>query len=179
MNDPEKRTCPFCAEIIKAEAKLCPRCHQWLTLKSFRHPLVMTLTHLVPFLVLWVGGAMLTFSLLDGLQNPRPYYSEFPDSLKIIESRMNWAQTSDGLRIYVVGVLTNTSPIAWREAECGCQFFNASGVMVDASTGHSYIDVCPHDESAFRVVIVPTAPTNDYASFKISVGNAKNAKGLF
>ena len=179
MNDPEKRTCPFCAEIIKAEAKICPRCHQWLTLKSFRHPLVMMLTHVVPMLVLWVGSTVLMFSFLDRLQNPKPYYSEFPGSLKIIESRMNWAQTSTGLRIYVAGVLTNSSSVAWRDAEFDCRFFNADGIMIDADTGRGHIDVCPYDESAFRVAIVPTALTNDYASFKISVGNAKSARGLF
>jgi hypothetical protein len=179
MNDPEKRTCPFCAEIIKAEAKLCPRCHQWLTLKSFRHPLVMMLVHVLPMAVLWVGFMVIIFSFLNRLQNPKPYYSEFPDSLKIIESRMNWAQTDNGLRIYVTGVLTNTSPVAWKDAEFDCRFFDAKGMMVDAAIGSGHLDVCPYDESAFRVAVIPTAQTNDYASFKISVGNARNAKGLF
>lgn len=92
---------------------------------------------------------------------------------------MNWAQTGNGPRIYVAGVLTNTSPAAWRDGEFDCRFFNAKGVMIDADTGHGHIDVCPYGESAFRVAIVPTAPTNDYASFTISVGNARSARGLF
>ena len=177
MNDPEKRTCPFCAEVIKAEAKLCPRCHQWLTLKSFRHPLVMLLVHVVPLAVLWVGGAIFTFSLLDSFQNPKPYYSEFPNSLKIIESRMNWVQTEKGLRIYITGVLTNTSPVTWKEAEFNCRFFDSHGVMLDADTGHGYVAILPYDDTAFRISIIPIARTNDYTSFKISVGNARNANG--
>ena len=179
MNDPEKRTCPFCAEIIHAEAKLCPRCHQWLKLKSFRHPLVSMLLHVVPVTIVWVFLIAAMFSCLDRLQNPKPYYSEFPDSLKIMESHMNWAQTGNGLRIYLAGVLTNTSPAAWRDAEFDCRFFNAKGAMIDAETGHGHIDVCPYGESAFRVAIFPSAPTNDYASFRISVGNARSAKELF
>ena len=177
MNDPEKRTCPFCAEVIKAEAKLCPRCRQWLTLKSFRHPLVMVLTHLVPTLGVWVVFMMAMFSFLDRLQNPKPYYSEFPDSLKIIESRMNWAQTEKGPCIYITGVLTNTSPVAWNGTEFDCRFFDSQGVMLDADTGHGYVTILPHDDSAFRVSLIPTAPTNGYVSFRISVGNARSANG--
>lgn len=177
MNDPEKRICPFCAETIKPEAKLCPRCHQWLTLKSFRHPLVMMLTHVVPILVLWIGSTVVMFSFLDRLQNPKPYYSEFPDSLKVMESHMKWAQTSEGLRIFITGVLTNTSPVAWREVEFDCRFFDFRGVMLDADTGHGYVAILPHDDTAFRVSLIPTTPTNAYVSFRISVGNARNANG--
>ena len=179
MNDTEKRTCPFCAEIIKAEAKLCPRCRQWLTRKSFRHPLVAMLVHVIPMLAIWVVGSVAVFSRFDQMMNPKPYYSEFPGSLKILESHMNWAQTRDGLRVFITGVLTNDSPVAWRSAEFDCRFFNASGVMIDASTGYGGATVSPHDDTAFRVSIIPTAPTNDYASFKVSVGHARNLKGWF
>ena len=58
---------PILRRAIKAEAKLCPHCQQWLTLKSFRHPLVMMLTHLVPMLVVWVVFMMAMFSFLDRL----------------------------------------------------------------------------------------------------------------
>jgi hypothetical protein len=179
MNDPEKRICPFCVESIEVKAKICPHCHQWLTLKSFRHPLVMMLVHVVPVTVVWVVLIAVMFSSLDRLQNPKPYYSEFPNSLKILESRINWAQTENGLRIYVTGVLTNTSPVAWKDAEFDCRFFDSRGMMLDADTGHNYATILPFDEAAFRVSIVPTAPKNNYATFKIFVGNARSARGRF
>jgi hypothetical protein len=49
--------------------------------------------------------------------------------------------------------------------------------MLDADTGHSYVAILPHDDTAFRVSLIPTAPTNGYVSFRISVGNARNANG--
>ncbi len=127
--------------------------------------------------ILWVGFMVVMFSFLDRLQNPKPYYSEFPDSLKVMESHMNWTQTRDGLRIYITGVLTNKSPVTWRETEFDCRFFDSHGVMLDADTGHSYAAILPHDDMAFRVSLIPTAPTNGYVSFRISVGNARNANG--
>jgi hypothetical protein len=179
MNDPEKRICPFCVETINAKAKLCPHCRQWLTWKSFRHPVVAMLVHVVPLVVIWVVLAMVIPARIAHLFNPKPHYSAFPNSLKILESRMNWVQTPKGLRIYITGVLTNTSPVSWGDVEFDCRFFDSHQAMQDADTGRSYVTVAPDDDMAFRVAIIPTAPTNDYASFKIAVGNARNANGMF
>jgi hypothetical protein len=137
------------------------------------------LVHIVPMMFCFIVLVAGMFSVFDRLENPKPYYSEFPNSLKVIESRMNWAQTENGLRIYITGVLTNASPVAWRDAEFDCRFFDSHGAMLDACVGHSYGTVLPCDDRAFRVAIIPIAPTNDYASFKIFAGNARNVKGLF
>jgi hypothetical protein len=179
MNDPEQSTCQFCAEAIKVEAKVCPHCRQWLTLRSFRHPLIFTLCHAVPMLAIWIGGALVVFSRIEQLQNPRPHYSAFPNSLQVLQSRMNWVQTRDGTRIFVVGVLTNTAPVNWRSVEFDCRFFDASGAMVDAGNGYSRAPVCPEDVTAFRVSVIPTAPTNDYTSFTVSVSHATSGTGWF
>ena len=179
MSDPEKRICPFCAEAINLKAKLCPRCRQWLTWRSFRHPVVMVLFHLVPLTIIWAGWGILLLSMLSSFQNPKPYYSEFPNSLKILESRMNWVKTENGLCIYITGILTNTSQVTWNGTEFDCRFFDSHGLMIDAGTGRGYFTVPPAEDAAFRVGINPTAPTNEYASFKIFVSNARNAKGWF
>ena len=179
MNDPLKRICPFCAETIEVKAKLCPHCHQWLTWKSVRHPLISMLVHVVPVTVVWILLGVTAMSSFDRMMNPKPYYSEFPNSLKILQSQMNWAQTGDGLRIYITGVLTNTSPVVWRDAEFDCRFFDSHGAMLDACIGRSYSTVLACDDSAFRVAIIPIAPTNDYATFKVFVGSARNLKGWF
>jgi len=41
-------------------------------------------------------------------------------SLQVVESRMNWVQTRDGLRIFVTGIITNRSQVAWRGVEFEC-----------------------------------------------------------
>jgi hypothetical protein len=137
------------------------------------------LVHLIPMLTIWVAGTVAVFSALDCFQNPRPFYSEFPHALTVLESRLNWAETKDGLRLFITGVLTNDSPVTWGSVEFDCRFFDACGVMVDATTGRGGVTVGSHDDSAFRVSVLPIAPRNDYASLKISVGNARNTKSLF
>ena len=175
----EKCICPFCAETIKVAAKLCPHCRQWLTMRSFRHPLVNLLVVGIPMVLVIVFGALALFSSLDRLSNPKPNYSEFPDSLRILEVNMNWTVVRGELRVYIAGVLTNTSSVTWKDPEVDCRFFNAKGEMIDAATGFGHVTVGPKDDTAFRVSITPTAPTNSYTSFKVSISHARNSRGWF
>lgn len=179
MNDSEQQICRFCAEIISAKAKLCPRCRQWLTMKSFRNPTVGAVCFGVPLMACFVLGALAVLSRIDRLQHPKPYYSEFPDSVRVLESHMNWTVVRDELRIYIAGVLTNSSPVTWKDAEFDCRFFDAKGAMIDTATGFGHFTISPNDDAAFRVSITPTAPTNSYASFKISVSHARNSRSWF
>jgi hypothetical protein len=179
MNIESKKTCPLCAEEIPLRAKLCPRCRQWLSLRSFRHPLVATAVAGLPMVAILVLVAVGFTSAFERLGNPGPHYAEFAHPIKIVESRMNWVETSSGLRLYVTGLLTNQSEQAWKEIEFDCRFFDPTGVMIDAANGRAYLTVLPADNSAFRTSIVPTRATNEYASFKISVNNARNAKAWF
>jgi hypothetical protein len=116
--------------------------------------------------------------------NPPPYYDELLGSIKIVDSRMNWVEKEkepsgrENL-IYITGVITNQSPVAWRHIEFECRFFDTNGTMIDAANGFTYFTIQPNDSSAFRVSVAPTAPTNQYASFKVSATTARNVKGWF
>jgi hypothetical protein len=92
---------------------------------------------------------------------------------------MNWAQTKDGPRIYLTGILTNQSPVAWGGIEFDCRFFDAKGVMVDAANAHASLTIQPNDDAAFRAVVAPGGETNDYHSYKLSIITARNAKAWF
>ncbi|MGD0536804.1 MAG: FxLYD domain-containing protein [Verrucomicrobiota bacterium] len=102
-----------------------------------------------------------------------------PGSLQVLQSRLNWVETKDGLRIFLTGTVTNQSSEAWHDVEFDCRFLDANGVMVDAANARSRFTALPHDDAAFRVVIAPARATNDYASFKVGVGSARVAKGWF
>ncbi len=133
----------------------------------------------VPMACLFIAFVMTFLTLFDRIGNPKPFYSEFPNALRILESKMNWVHSSNGPSIFITGILTNESPAGWKDVEFDCRFFDSSGRLVDAASRRSYSTVAANDDIAFRVAIEPTAPTNRYATFRIGVGSARNAKSWF
>jgi hypothetical protein len=158
---------------------VCPRCRQWLTLRSLRNPAIAVWVYGFPHLVIYALMAVLILTAVNRFQNPKPDYTDFFNSLRVMESRMNWAETSNGPRIYITGILTNQSDIAWRDIELECRFFDTNSVLVDAAHPHAGLTIQPHDDAAFRAVVTPIRATNDYASFRLSVTTARNTKGFF
>lgn len=179
MNDEQTRACPFCAETIKAAAKVCPRCRQALSLRCPRHPITGFFVAILPalaFMFVILGAVVTKF---ERILHPQPYYTEYFGSLRITKSEMNWVPTTNGLRIYLVGLVTNQSHIAWKDLEFECRFFDSNGLLVDAGTGSSRFTVEPNNESAFRVILTPALSTNEYATFRVSVGTARNIRAFF
>lgn len=179
MTPDVSRTCPFCAETIHAAAKVCPRCRQWLSLRSIRHPIVGFLAVSLPVLL---GLGVLRYGVIlrfERMFNPPPFYSEMPNALVILESRMNWVQTTNGPRIYVTGILTNRSAVAWKDIEFECRFFGTNGVMLDAANTQSRFTILAEDDLAFRVVVVPARSAGDYHALKVLISNARNDRALF
>ena len=88
------RTCPYCAESIKPEAKVCPRCRQWLTLRSIRNPAVAAWAYGLPHLVMYAVLGMLILTALNRFQNPNPDYTAFVNSLRVLESHLKIGRAS-------------------------------------------------------------------------------------
>jgi hypothetical protein len=174
-----KRTCPFCAEEINSAAKVCPRCRQCLTLRSFRHPATVLLVIGFPLFLVILALTWTVVRSISRLGNPEPHYTQFLDSIKVLDARMSWIETGNGPSIFVTDMLTNQSAQAWKDLEFECRFYDKSGAMIDAANPRAYYTVLPADDLAFRVSMVPGRVTNEYSSFRISVNNAKNAKGWF
>lgn len=173
------RHCPYCAESIQAKARVCPHCRQWLSLLSFRHPIVGPLILLIPAMACVIAIVLAGAAGLNRLMNPAPYYTDFLDSLRVIQSRLSWVDTTNGPRLYVTGILTNQSAVAWKDVEFECRFFDAKVDMVDASTSRGFLTIQPNDERAFRLVVTPARAAGDYVSHKLSVSTARNIKAVF
>ena len=171
--------CRYCTEAIRARAKVCPHCRQWLSLLSFRHPVVGPAVLLLPVIALMVVIALAGATRLDQVWHPSPFYTAFPGSLRVVESRVSWVEATNGPRLYVTGLLTNQSPVAWKDVEFECRYFNAGGEMVDASNSRGYFTIQPDDDRAFRLVVIPARSSNEYVTHRLAVSTARNIKAVF
>lgn len=171
------RTCPCCSEIIPAAAKICPRCRQWLSVRSFRNPTVLALFIFLPMIVSLILMISWMVKQMQKVFNPPPYYSDFQGSIQILDSKMRWVETSDGPRVFVTGTITNRSQFAWGRPEFECRFFDSKKQMIDAATESTYLTIMPGSDSAFRVSIKPLLSSNEYDSFKIFLSTAYTARG--
>lgn len=179
MNDGFETCCPFCAETIPAAAKICPRCRQWISLRSFRNPVVGLVITLFALFV--VGGCVAFFftHAFSRISNPPPYYADHVGSLQILQSKMFFKETTNGPRIYITGILTNRSQIPWRDIEFECRFLETNGNLIDADTSRSYSTVQANDDSAFRLTVTPIQDLQEYENLKLSISNARNVKSFF
>jgi len=175
----EKKICPSCAESIPARAKVCPRCRQWLSARSFRNPAILFPLYFLPLTACYFLMAHGFMNRFQRTFNPGPYYSDFPGSIRVLESKMNWADTVDGRRLFVTGIVTNQGTNPWAALEFDVRFFNANGQMIDAANGRSYFTIAPAADAGFRVSVAPLASSNEYSSFKIFVNNARSTRGPF
>jgi hypothetical protein len=170
MNPHPEKQCPFCAEYIKAAAKVCPRCRQWLSMRSFRHPLVGTTMGLV-LLMLTAAGFL---GMMHRLVISPPNYTDSPAALQIIQSQMFFKDATNGPHIYITGILSNQSQTAWRDIEFECRFWGTNGDLTDAYNARCAMTILPNDDGAFRVAVIPIKDAGDYANMKLTVSNAKN-----
>jgi hypothetical protein len=116
---------------------------------------------------------------VDGLMNPRPFFSEMPESLRVLDAQMSWVETTNGPRIYVIGMLTNQSQVAWKDVEFQCRFFGTNGVMIDASYPGARLTILPGSDAAFRGTVTPACAKSDYHAMTTTVSSARNARAAF
>lgn len=172
MNNQAQKVCPHCSETILGAAKVCPHCRQWLSLRSFRHPLILTGLGTLSALAL----LLLFLTVLRHTFNPPPYYSDFPGALQVLESAVHWGELDGKPRIYLTGLVTNQSSISWKNVEFECRFMDDSGALVDAHNGRGYFTILPQDDRAFRLSVWPARPMTNYTSHKLSVSTAQNTR---
>lgn len=130
-------------------------------------------------LAILIGCAVFVMGIFNRSINPPPYYVDSPSALQITQSQMFFRDTTNGPRIYITGMLTNQSPVAWRDLEFECRFFGTNGNLTDAYPARSHMTVLANDDAAFRISVSPFKERQEYATFKVFLTDARNKKGIF
>lgn len=169
------KACPYCAEQVSSNAKICPHCRQWLSAYSLRNPALAVILSCT-FGLICVIGVLIFFQRLT---NQGRDFSPYRNSISVVESRMRLQADEKSPFVNVVVVLTNKSELAWKDVQMDLRFYNAAGTLIDAVAYVSRGEIYPNGELAFRIKNPPNHPLSDYDSYKIFVRSARDARAHF
>lgn len=163
----------MCAETIRAAAKVCPHCRQWQTKWSMPIPSLNGLGVGITLLAVWLGGGF----FLAHLMSPGRDFGKYQDQIVVVNSQMSLSRTDKSPYASVVGTIKNTSPYSWKEVQLEVQYFDKDGKLIDTKSDREYdATILAGAERAFRIRAVADKPEAAYASHKVFVRAAKDAR---
>jgi hypothetical protein len=164
------KPCRRCCEPIPLAAKRCPRCQSWQSLWAYLagNPqgwlgLPFCLLALLPLYWLW-GRSGADFA-------------KYRDQVEVLEARMQVSHERGYDGLVTLGRLRNNSPVKWEDVVIEVQYFDKEGKLVGTKSekDHSLV-LLPGGEHAFQVNASLTLPAESYASQKVFVRDAREAR---
>jgi hypothetical protein len=182
MTEPRTlKTCQDCFTEIDARASFCPHCR----LPQSR-PGAWLKRHRILTVVLWIllfYAVIIPLALLMQYLFPTPFSNtalrSYNGEVKVASSRMVFGQSKDGPVVSVVGLLKNESDFGWRQLELDVQYFDRKGELIDVGAdtrGYYLSTILPRGEIAFKFRGLADLPADDYASYKVFVRVAADAR---
>ncbi len=176
MADSEQRTtCVSCREPIQHGALKCPHCRT-LQSKAATWAIRLTPWLLAVFPVVFVG-----LILRREFRNP-PDFAVARERLKVVQSTAHYADAGAkcGPTISVVGTLRNDGDIPLKDVFIEVRYFDPAGALIDAEGQERYSEVVPPgSEVAFRVSSQAVRAGTEYASHRVTIISAKDARSAF
>jgi len=174
-----QRRCPWCVEVLRAEARVCPHCARW------QGPIAACVYHLLyrpfaacAFVLCIVGFQFWIISLalqpLASLPAVVLGTSEAAvEGMDVAAAEMTPGEMEGEPVLAIVGRLRNNGEDARRIVALEAQFTDADGRLIDVRRLRSWytwsVTVPPHGEAAFRLVVSPELPAERYASQQVFV----------
>jgi hypothetical protein len=170
MSDATSKPCTRCCEPIPLGALRCPRCQSWQSLWDYitgdaqaKYSLIFLPLMLIPMIWFW----------------PRrgADFAAYRDQIEILESQLRVQDKGYAKDIVTLGRLRNNSPVKWKDVCFEVQFFDAEGKLVGAKSAEEHeMVLLPGSEHAFQVTATAEAPPASYASQKIYILDARDAR---
>ena len=177
MSEAETKTCPMCAETIKAAAKVCPRCGRNLpaAIKEPWRKLVEGWLFLAALAAIVFGGLF----WLGRIVGPGRPFESYREKIVVADLQMHFGSSSAGNYVSTIGFLRNDSPLAWKNIQLEVRYFDTQGKLSDTRTEIFWDRRLPSgDQQAFRIRVRADKPGFAYASQKVFVRSAVDARAL-
>ena len=179
MSEDETKTCKMCCMQIPVAARKCPYCLHWqykLSMITFHPAFALATVTILPFAIL----LFLYLAIFKPLFDSGEDFGLYAEQIKVMESRIAFGESNSAPVVTVLGTMKNESGIDWTEVQFQVDFLNSEGNMVDAGQQREYFYVLPAgEESSFKVSFRREFPESRYASHRIRVIYAKDAKATF
>lgn len=161
----------MCYMEIPREARKCPFCQHFqnrLSMMVF-HPAIAVLPAVIVMFMIPVFFAKIF--------DPGEDFESYKDQIRISESEAIIGSRSSNTTIAVIGTITNTSPVPWKQIVFHVEFFNAQGMRVDVGQKEQYsFYLPPKDATSFKVSFPLEFPESNYAKHSIRVLAAKDGR---
>lgn len=183
MADPDnqEKTCPYCDEAVKAAAKKCKHCHEWLTSNPFHSRSIFMRVGL-PIVVLIAGFyivsslacVMLTPRLTEMMMTDMPGMKlpkKFDKKINLVITEHELVETNR--RLAIVGKLKNDTDIIWENVRIEAEFFDETGKFVDNGQAFFMKPIHPNEIGNFKIDFFPNSgETEKYHRYEVAVTDA-------
>ena len=180
-SEAKTKTCKLCCREIDERARKCPYCR---TFQDWAHTtLVDPRVQAAVFGALLLCLLVVMISLIHifrDIAHREEDFADYRDQIQVLGSDMELGRDEDGATLCVVGTVRNNSDVAWNDIQIEVRFFDAEGKLIDATLGKRALGtVLPGAEQVFKIELRPALPPERYASWKVSVGYARDASRSF
>ena len=165
----QTKTCPLCAETIKAAAKVCPFCQHPQGRFALWRPQMLPFVSLACLAVLAAFGC---YWLLPDVPATGGNFVRHRDELSVVNTSLERDRKKP--EFWLTGLVTNRGHCPWRVRELELRFLDSRGNLLDVRRSElaNTVTVPPGGEGAFRAKVGELVFTNTGVIHQVRVQTA-------